>query len=162
MGLDGRIFSGDRKMSRRGTSIWFRRAAAAGIFLGVAVLGFGHASAGANEATMLSEMRVDIYASRNEDAVWMFHDQPLASTLVRVELGPQAANLFFVFEDRRLHLGAPLRQALVDKFVRSDVFTLHHLDSHPSCLGGDDFGQAEWYGRCIYDAVTVPVVVGDF
>lgn len=79
--------------------------------------------------TILAAMRVDVYASKKRDDVWIMHDRPFDKKLVCLELVQEGGALDFLFEDgKRLPLGAPLRPDIAEKMAHMDSVLLYLVD----------------------------------
>jgi hypothetical protein len=78
--------------------------------------------------SILSEMLIDIYASKKRDDIWIMHDKDFSSALVKLEFEPQTGKLTFIFEDGKRDLGAPIRQALKTPFTKVKEITFYLMD----------------------------------
>src|ERR1035437_1732157 len=78
--------------------------------------------------TILSEMLIDIYASKKRDAVTILHDRPFDPPLTSLEFDPLARHLDFISPQGRRELGVPLREALVPHFKKSKSVTFFLVD----------------------------------
>jgi len=78
--------------------------------------------------SILAEMMIDIYASKRRDDILILYDKPFAEELSHLEFNTTAAQLVFVFGEKRRDLGAPLRNALHPYFQKMDEITLAQMN----------------------------------
>src|SRR3569833_2685446 len=87
--------------------------------------------------TNLSEMMIDIYASKRRNALTILHDKPFNPPLTGLEFEPVARQLEFIFAQSRRPLGDPLREALVPHIKKSKSVTFFLVDPQTkSALSG--------------------------
>jgi len=78
--------------------------------------------------TILAEMKIDIYASKKRDDLWIMHDRPFDKEVTALEFEEENSNLVFIFGEERKSLGAPLRKALVNKIRLVEQIALYQMD----------------------------------
>lgn len=80
--------------------------------------------------SVLAEMKIDIYASKKREDLWIMHDRPFAQELKQIIFEPDSNNkLHFAFADGTVkELGAPLRETLAEKIIHLDTVLIYQMD----------------------------------
>lgn len=79
--------------------------------------------------TILSEMMVDIYASKSGRGIWILHDKAFEGGVSGLRYDPAEAALWFVAADgTERDLGSPINPALRALFEQGREVTLIHTD----------------------------------
>lgn len=80
--------------------------------------------------TMLSEMMIDIYASRKRDNIWILHDKPFVKELMKLRYIENSNKLFFVFADESIELGSPINKNLEPFLRKGDEITFIQMNGN--------------------------------
>lgn len=78
--------------------------------------------------TMLAEMVIDIYAGKTTGRITIMHDRHFHAELVGLEFHEKDKRLFFLFENEKRELGAPVREALAPFLLKADMASIVYVD----------------------------------